>query len=43
LDLAAKQLSLSFVGAQLIAENADLIAKDLDLLLNLDEIDCGRR
>jgi hypothetical protein len=27
----------------LIAENADLIAKDLDLLLNLDEIDPRRR
>jgi len=43
LDLAIEQLSLSFVGAQLIAENANLIAKDLDLLLNLDEIDCRRR
>jgi hypothetical protein len=41
LDLAIEQLSLSFVGAQLIAENADLIAKDLDLLLNLDQIDSG--
>jgi len=43
LDSAVEQLSLSLVGAQLIAENADLIAKDLDLLLYLNEIDSGRR
>jgi hypothetical protein len=41
LDLATERLSLSLAGAQLITENTNLIAKDLDLLLNLGEIGCG--
>jgi hypothetical protein len=41
LDLVAERLALSLAGAQLVAENTNLITKDLDLLLNLDEIDRG--
>jgi hypothetical protein len=41
LDLATERPSLSLAGAQLITENTNLIAKDLDLLLNFGEIGCG--
>jgi hypothetical protein len=41
LDFATERPSLSLAGAQLITENTNLIAKDLDLLLNFGEIGCG--
>jgi hypothetical protein len=40
LDLATERPSLSLGCAQLITENTNLIAEDVDLLLKLGEIDC---
>src|SRR5262249_2924424 len=42
LDVAAERLRLPLAGAQLVTQNANLIAKDLHLLLDLDEIGRGR-
>ncbi len=39
--MIAERLRLPLAGAQLVTENANLIAKDLDLLLDLDEIGRG--